>query len=248
MTVEVWRYVLTAFCATLAPLAIAALRARRFSRAVVSVAVAIAGFAPAVSTMTTWLLILTLPAIQLLLGPRARPIPRGTPLRESLVSLTSTRWRECAVGLALMGGAAAALIAKSGIAGLIWDELTSSDSIVAFVIAALLAVTLAWGVVVETAIALFSARLETIEEGVATEGVRHAGRMIGWLERALIFVGIAVGRPELIAVVVAVKSVARFPELKDETFAEYFLIGTLLSLTGAVLIGGLVRIMVTGAL
>jgi F0F1-type ATP synthase membrane subunit c/vacuolar-type H+-ATPase subunit K len=72
--------------------------------------------------------------------------------------------------------------------------------------------------------------------------------VIGWLERTLIVAGLAAGRPELLAVVVAVKSVARLPEFKNETFAEYFLIGSLLSLTGAVLAGGLVRLLVFGEL
>jgi hypothetical protein len=53
------------------------------------------------------------------------------------------------------------------------------------------------------------------------------------LERAFVYGGVLVGHPEAVALVVAVKSVARYPEFKGRNgrrFAEYFLIGTLLSL------------------
>ncbi len=64
-------------------------------------------------------------------------------------------------------------------------------------------------------------------------GAPAGGRVIGMLERAFAYGGVLVGHPETVALVVAVKSVARYPEFKGRNgrrFAEYFLIGTLLSL------------------
>lgn len=248
MTIEIWRYALTAFSATLAPFAFAGIRARSLTRAAAAGSIALIGLAPALSTASGWIFVLVLAAFQLALGPSARPLPRQPVARESLLLSVAARWRESAVALAVVTGAAAALLAQPEVAERAWDELVAPSSAVLLIAIAVLAATLAWGVVVETAIALFSARLETIEEGVSAEGVRHAGRVIGWLERSLIVAGITAGHPELLAVVVAVKSVARLPEFKDETFAEYFLIGTLLSLTGAILAGGLVRLIVFGEL
>jgi len=57
----------------------------------------------------------------------------------------------------------------------------------------------------------------------------HAGLYIGWLERALLYGFIVAGAPGAAAVVVAAKSIARFPSFRDERFAEYYLIGTLSS-------------------
>lgn len=58
-----------------------------------------------------------------------------------------------------------------------------------------------------------------------------AGRYIGWLERALIFTCLVSGLPGAAAIVIAVKTAARFPRFeKDDGFVEYYLIGTLTSL------------------
>jgi len=65
-------------------------------------------------------------------------------------------------------------------------------------------------------------------------GLEGAGRAIGWLERAAIYFALVLGRPEAVAVVFTAKSIARFPSFQREAFAEYYLIGTLLSvLAGA---------------
>ncbi|MBN2703955.1 MAG: DUF3307 domain-containing protein [Pontiellaceae bacterium] len=65
---------------------------------------------------------------------------------------------------------------------------------------------------------------------VRINGLINGGRMIGLLERALIFVFILVGMPMGIGFLVAAKSVLRFGEARnDQRLAEYILIGTLLS-------------------
>jgi hypothetical protein len=67
----------------------------------------------------------------------------------------------------------------------------------------------------------------------------NAGLYIGWLERLLVLTAIAVQTPTLVGLILTGKSIARFPELKDARFVEYFLIGTLLSLSLS-LLGGIV--------
>jgi hypothetical protein len=70
------------------------------------------------------------------------------------------------------------------------------------------------------------------------EQLENAGLYIGWLERFLIVTAVVLRSPTLIGLILTGKSIARFPEMKEPKFAEYFLIGTLLSFTLA-LIGGL---------
>jgi hypothetical protein len=67
----------------------------------------------------------------------------------------------------------------------------------------------------------------------------HAGMYIGWLERFLVLTALLLHSPATVGLIVAAKSIARYPEFKNEQFAEYFLIGTLLSISIAIL-GGLI--------
>jgi len=71
------------------------------------------------------------------------------------------------------------------------------------------------------------------------EMLTDAGMHIGWLERFLILTAMLMQSPTTVGLIFTAKSVARFPELKDARFAEYYLIGTLMSVTAAV-IGGLI--------
>ena len=64
----------------------------------------------------------------------------------------------------------------------------------------------------------------------------RGGRYIGMLERSLIFIGIVSQHWELVAGVVALKSVARYKELDRQINAEYFLIGSLTSILWAILV------------
>ena len=65
-----------------------------------------------------------------------------------------------------------------------------------------------------------------------------AGRIVGSLERLIIAIGLAAGSWEVVAAVIALKTVARFKELDDKLFAEYFLIGSLCSLLWAAAVTG----------
>jgi hypothetical protein len=75
--------------------------------------------------------------------------------------------------------------------------------------------------------------------GESVEQLTNAGLYIGWLERLLIVTAVVLRSPTLIGLILTAKSIARFPEMKESKFAEYFLIGTLLSVIMA-LFGGLV--------
>lgn len=78
---------------------------------------------------------------------------------------------------------------------------------------------------------------DAVEEGRVE--LANAGMVIGWLERALVLLAVVARSPEAVGFVVAAKSIVRFPSLKDRPFAEYFLVGTMLSVLVAV-IGGLI--------
>lgn len=65
----------------------------------------------------------------------------------------------------------------------------------------------------------------------ASTGVMRGGLMIGVLERALAAAAVALGRGEVLAVIIAVKGLGRIPELKNSRAAgERFIIGTFASL------------------
>lgn len=65
----------------------------------------------------------------------------------------------------------------------------------------------------------------------------NLGRYIGILERLLIMVFVINQALTSITVLVAMKSITRFKQFEDRRFAEYYLVGTLLSIVAAVFIG-----------
>ena len=70
-------------------------------------------------------------------------------------------------------------------------------------------------------------------------GIERAGRYIGILERSLVLTAVLFGKMEFIGYIFAAKSIARYPEMKEGShFAEYYLIGTLTSISIA-FFGGL---------
>lgn len=78
---------------------------------------------------------------------------------------------------------------------------------------------------------------ETLDE------LENAGTYIGWLERFLVLTALALQSPATVGLILTAKSIARYPEFKSLRFAEYFLIGTLLSVSFGIL-GGLVLLRV----
>ena len=78
---------------------------------------------------------------------------------------------------------------------------------------------------------------ETI--GNVSAGLPNAGRMIGQLERALIYLLVLAGEPQGVGFLVAAKSILRFGEVREPAQrkeAEYIIIGTLMSFGWALLI------------
>lgn len=63
-----------------------------------------------------------------------------------------------------------------------------------------------------------------------------AGRWIGVLERLIFAIGIIVHSWEILAAVIALKTVARFREMDERDFAEYFLVGSLFSIFWTMLV------------
>lgn len=70
----------------------------------------------------------------------------------------------------------------------------------------------------------------------------RGGTVIGYLERICTVIAIAVGFPEAIAAIIAVKGIGRFPELAESEARERFIIGTLASLLWAGAIGTIIRL------
>ena len=67
--------------------------------------------------------------------------------------------------------------------------------------------------------------------------VKNAGRIIGYLERTIVFILLLYNQFGAMAFILTAKSVARFKEIEqDKSKAEYYLIGTLLSVTSVLII------------
>jgi Protein of unknown function (DUF3307) len=71
--------------------------------------------------------------------------------------------------------------------------------------------------------------LPEIQEGI--DELENAGLYIGWLERFLVLTAMLLRSPATVGLILTAKSIARYPEFRSFRFAEYFLIGTLLSIS-----------------
>lgn len=81
---------------------------------------------------------------------------------------------------------------------------------------------------------------EIKSDKIETLSLQHAGMMIGYLERTLVFIFILNNQWAAIGFLVTAKSVFRFSDLKigqDRKLTEYILIGTLLSFGIAIITG-----------
>ena len=63
------------------------------------------------------------------------------------------------------------------------------------------------------------------------EQLQNAGLYIGWLERFLILTALLLRSPAAVGLILTAKAITRYPEFKSARFAEYVLIGTLLSVS-----------------
>ncbi|MFN2373872.1 MAG: hypothetical protein ABR545_08675 [Cyclonatronaceae bacterium] len=63
----------------------------------------------------------------------------------------------------------------------------------------------------------------------------NTGRVIGLLERIFIYILVLAAQFTAVGFILTAKGIIRYPELKNKTFAEYVLIGTLLSALSALI-------------
>jgi len=82
----------------------------------------------------------------------------------------------------------------------------------------------------------------------SSDQLQNAGLYIGWLERFLVVTALLLQSPATVGLILTAKSIARYPKFKSEGFAEYFLIGTLLSISMALLGGALLAKLIFGQL
>lgn len=71
--------------------------------------------------------------------------------------------------------------------------------------------------------------------------LRSRGKLIGYIERLLVISLTLVGAYPSIAFIIAAKSIARFKQLDDRNWAEYFLLGTLASILLGLALGLLAK-------
>lgn len=80
-------------------------------------------------------------------------------------------------------------------------------------------------------------KIDANTESCSSSGLKGAGKLIGMLERILSVTFVYLNVPTAIAFIIAAKTIVRFESTKDRRFAEYFLVGTLSSVTFAVVTG-----------
>ncbi len=137
---------------------------------------------------------------------------------------------------ALTVAAAAALLCRTGMAA-----LTGAVRISAAARTHVLETAIVYLAVIFGGGYLIRSVTSRLADDIASEPagqMANAGMYVGWIERFLVITAIVMQSPTLIGLILTGKSIARFPEFEEPRFAEYFLIGTLLSLSLSVL-GGL---------
>ena len=119
-------------------------------------------------------------------------------------------------------------------AGGIWAGHPALPGLMALVAGAILT-TRAGGFAIGFLMGPFAAKLPGDDKAESLPG---AGRVIGFLERGLIFALILLGQPEGVGLLIAAKSILRFGAVKDDrALSEYVIIGTLASFGWALVAG-----------
>lgn len=79
-----------------------------------------------------------------------------------------------------------------------------------------------------------------LKEDNKEDSLKNAGKYIGMIERLLVFIFVVLGQWGAIGFLIAAKSILRFSDLsraKDRKLTEYVIIGTLLSIAMAIVVG-----------
>ncbi len=104
-----------------------------------------------------------------------------------------------------------------------WPPLSTDMIQIALVLSGFITTTMVGGVAVGHLMARFKSEAQP-------EGLEYAGRMIGLMERGLIFLMVMIGEPSGIGFLIAAKSILRFDTVsRDQKMSEYVIIGTLAS-------------------
>ncbi|WP_279105931.1 hypothetical protein [Gordonia paraffinivorans] len=148
-----------------------------------------------------------------------------------------------AVGLVVLAGLASATAIVATAAG----PATGFWAHAAPVIAAAAAVT-GGGPIVRAVLALGGVRPAPAADDSADEdedpesttevGPLRGGRVIGYLERLAVVSTLMAGWPEGLAIILAVKGLARYPELRAPQASEQFIMGTFVSVLWAIGMAG----------
>lgn len=124
-----------------------------------------------------------------------------------------------------------------------------TDKVHGFALAPLLVLTVLAGAVggIKAAPLAFRLARRQHAEPMTEESAQplKGGLIIGLLERLAITAAILARWPEGIAIVMAVKGLARYPELREPHASEQFIIGTFASVLWAIAAGGIGRAMLT---
>ncbi len=117
-----------------------------------------------------------------------------------------------------------------------WFELLPEiASTVMVILSSLILLTFAGGLFIGYCVRPYQEQIKDYYAKVKkepVEGLKDGGKMIGWLERLLIFVFVLTGQYAGVGFLIAAKSVFRFGELKESENrkeAEYIIIGTFIS-------------------
>jgi len=119
---------------------------------------------------------------------------------------------------------------------------------VMIILSSLILLTFAGGIFIGYCVHPFQEQIKDYYKKVKkapVEGLKEGGKVIGWLERLLIFVFVLTGQYAGVGFLIAAKSVFRFGELKESENrkeAEYIIIGTFISFLFALAVSFLARV------
>lgn len=145
-------------------------------------------------------------------------------------------WVAAALSTAGLTGAALAAAAVAPVQGV---------ALAATLVLTTLAAVTGGGPVVRVAFLIARRQPDAGPEPTPPPGPLRGGRIIGLLERGAVAVSILAGWPEGIAIIMAVKGLARYPELREPNASEQFIIGTSTSALWAVAVCGVGHALLT---
>jgi hypothetical protein len=142
----------------------------------------------------------------------------------------------------------AAALAAAAVVAAVADELSTDRVEMTIIVAISGLLAVAGGGPLTTRIFAIVDQGQPAIDSIADAGaILKGGAWIGALERMAVFAGLAAGFPEGVAVVLALKGVGRFPDLRGDAAAggattERFIIGTFTSVLWAAACAGVVAL------